>query len=127
MKTKIIIGLLIITSFSSCSNYNFIRTGLDNTRYPPQPANCDVIVLTSLPTDRAYTEIGICKGTAPGGGMVSDRTHAAIKQLKRCACANGGNAILLNNTDEGGYFTEFGYSQQVAKASGRVFYIHPIR
>jgi hypothetical protein len=122
---QLVFIICLLALLSSCSNYNFIRTGLDNTQFAPQPANCDVIVLTSLPTDRVYTEIGICKGTVPGGGMVSDRTHAAIKQLKRCACANGGNAILLNNTDEGGYFTEFGYSQQVAKASGRVFYIHP--
>lgn len=117
--------LTLTLLFTGCANYRFIKTGLDQTNFSPREKDCSVSIITSLPTDRKYVEIGICKGTAPGGGMISDRTHKAIEQVKKCACENGGNAVLLSSGNEGGYLTDFGYSQQVVKASGTVYYIYP--
>lgn len=57
----------------------------------------------------------------PGGGMLSDNTPEAIAELQRCVCSAGGDAIILNSSNEAGIIPAFGgYSQQAAKAQGVV-------
>ena len=117
----ILLGTLLLTS---CANSRFIQTGFNTQALPPLDKNAPVSVITSVPKNATkVVELGLCKGTAPGGGIISDRTHKAIEQLKKCARENGGNAIILCGNSEGGYYTEIGYSQQVAKAQGMVYYI----
>lgn len=121
---------LLIISFAtvlmtSCANYSFIKTGIDETNFQPREKDAPVSIITSLPEDREYVEIGICKGTAPGGGLLIDETSRAIKQLKKCARNNGGNAILLTGDSESGFVTDWGESQETVKASGIVYYVYP--
>ena len=113
-----------IFALTSCANSRFIQTGFNSQPLPPLSKDAPVSIITEIPKNASKViELGICKGTAPGGGIISDRTHKAIDQLKKCARENGGNAIMLGSNDEGGVFTDMGYSQQVAKAQGKVYYI----
>lgn len=125
MKKLFLLSTIFI--LTSCANSRFIQTGFNSQKLAPLDKNAPIAVLTSIPKNATKViEIGICKGTAPGGGIISDRTHKAIEQLKKCARENGGNAIILENNNEGGYLTEFGYSQQVAKAQGKIYYIEVV-
>ena len=89
---------------------------MSDETFAAKEKDCPIRVLTSLPEEGTYTEIGICNGSAPGGGMVSDRSHKAIDQLKKCACENGGDAIVIIEQDDRGNSSGFGYSQQTVKA-----------
>ena len=89
---------------------------------PPLPENTNVAIITELPEDaKKIIEIGICKGTVPGGGVFSDRTNKAIEKIEDCARKNGGNAIILDRSADDGYYNQNG--QQTAKAQGRIYYI----
>ena len=113
--------VLVLTS---CANSRFIQKGFNTQALPPLDKNAPVSIITSIPKNATkVVELGMCKGTAPGGGIISDRTHKAVDQLKKCAREHGGNAIMLGGNSEGGYYTDMGYSQQVAKAQGTVYYI----
>lgn len=120
-----IISTCALIATSSCASYRFTKTGFDDGKFNRRPLDCDITVLTSLPTDREYVEIGLCDGKSPGGGVLVDKSPKAIEQLKKCACENGGNALLLRDNKENGGLTSFGYSQQVVKASGVVYYVYP--
>ncbi len=106
------LGLLILMiGLAGCATYSFIQTGLSGP-FPPKDKSCAIDVLTSVP-DRPVIEVGICHGQAPGGGIISDNTPDAIEQVKRCACQNGGDAIVLLNTGStASVMTGFGASQQ---------------
>lgn len=117
-------SFLLFLFLTGCANFKFIKTGFQTENLSPLGENAEVYVITSIPKDASKViELGICKGTAPGGGVISDRTDKAIDQLKKCARLNGGNAIILGSNSEGGYLSEIGYSQQVAKAQGVIYYI----
>jgi len=120
-KALYLLGLLTV----SCSSAKLIPTGFNSSVLPPLASDAPVTILTELPNDAtSITEIGIAIVSIPGGGMIKDNTPKAINALKNVARKNGGNAVLLdNNNKEGGYYTSFGYSQQVAKAQGKVYYI----
>lgn len=121
---KKLLFILLTVSLLSCSTSKFIKTGFNNEARTAMPDEASVTVITELPKDaKKIVEIGICKGSVPGGGVFSDRTHKAIEKIKDCARENGGNVILLDRNEDGGIFTELGYSQQVAKAQGKVYYI----
>ena len=121
---KKVFTISIALTLISCANSRFIQTGFNSQPLPPLDKNAPVSVITSIPKNATkVVELGMCKGTAPGGGIISDRTHKAIEQLKKCARENGGNAVILGGNTEGGYYTDMGYSQQVAKAQGMVYYI----
>ncbi len=118
--------LLVGISFTSCSHYRFIKTDTTQETFLKREKKCPIAVLTEFPTDKKYVQLGLCNGTAPGGGIISDKTHKAINQLKKCACANGGNTIVLQDVKEEGYvMSGFGYSQQSAKARAYILYVYP--
>lgn len=115
--------LIVFLSFlvSSCASHSFVKTGTDGS-FTKKPENCQIDIYTAINMpDRAMTEIGICFGKAPGGGLISDSTPEAVNQLKKCACKNGGDAIVLNPTGESGVFTRAGYSQEVVQVNGKVY------
>ena len=105
--------------FSSCATYSFVKSGTEEA-FPPNPEDCKIDILTTLP-QRPMVEVGLCFGQTPGGGIITDKTPEAIEQLKKCACANGGDAVLLLTGDQGGVFTDLGYSQQVVRMTGKVY------
>jgi len=121
---KRLILLLSVISLTSCASYNFMETGLNDKKFASQNEDCPIKVLTEIPEGLKYSEIGFCRGKAPGGGIIADYTHKAIEQLKKCACENGGNAILLKGYDDKGYSTLFfGYIQATARASAVIIRI----
>ncbi|UAB84990.1 hypothetical protein INR75_02875 [Zunongwangia sp. SCSIO 43204] len=122
---KRLLLLIILFSTLSCGTTQFIKTGFDETSVMPAlPEDAKVSIITELPENaKRIVEIGICKGSVPGGGMIKDRSDKAIEKLKECARKNGGNAILLKESQDGGFYTTFGYSQQVAKAQGQIYFI----
>ncbi|MBW3670189.1 MAG: hypothetical protein KY432_00800 [Acidobacteria bacterium] len=117
----ILIGALVL---SSCTSTNFVKTGFDQA--PPSALGpCSAVVLQEPPDERRYIEIGFCTTSTPGGGVITDKTPEAIRQLQQCACKNGGNAIVYEPESEAGIHTGFGYSQQRVKARATVLYVYP--
>ena len=114
---------LLLTSVLACTSSNFTKTGFDAKVRPPLADTCPVTVLESMPTDRPFEELGFCNASAPGGGVISDKTPDAIAELKRCACRNGGNAIVFKTADERGMQSGFGYSQQRVMARATVLFV----
>jgi hypothetical protein len=100
---------LTIVFFSSCGGYKFQKS---ETVVSPLPTIAkarvykatsveQVTVLQDFPTDKRYAIIGKCSGTAYNGGKRGkDGSYDAFKRLKKCACENGGNAIVLTDKEE---------------------------
>lgn len=109
----------------SCSSAKLVPTGFNTIKLPPLAYDTPVAIITELPKNaKVVKEIGLAITSVPGGGIVTDNTAKAINALKNVARKNGGNAVLLSKDNkEGGYNTSIGYSQQVAKAQGMVYYI----
>ncbi len=116
--------LLVVLTASACTSTSFTRTGFDSPP-PRQPGPCSAVVLEHPPTDRKYVEIGFCTTSVPGGGVITDNTPNAIRELQECACQNGGNAIVFHGEGESGIHSAFGYSQQRVKAHATVLYVFP--
>src|SRR5262245_5392044 len=118
------ISLFLLAATVACTSTSFTRTGFDSP--PPRPPGpCSAVVLQHPPTDRRYVEIGFCTTAVPGGGVITDNTPKAIRELQECACQNGGNAILFHGEGESGMQSAFGYSQQRVKAHATVLYVYP--
>lgn len=114
----------ILCLFSAaCTSTNFTRTGFEPP--PRSPGPCQAVVLQRPPSDRRYMEIEFCTTSVPGGGVITDNTPKAIRELQACACQNGGNAIVYFGDSESGYHTGFGYSQQHVKGRASVLYVYP--
>jgi hypothetical protein len=52
--------------------------------------------------------------------MISDNTPEAIEELQKCACEAGGDTVVLQASDDQGFMTQFGSSQQTVKVQGIV-------
>jgi hypothetical protein len=114
----------IAVSVAGCASTNFVRTGFDQP--PPRASGpCNAVVLQRAAEDRKNVELGFCTTSMPGGGMITDKTPAAIRELQTCACQNGGNAIVYMGDAESGIHTGFGYSQQHIKARASVLFVYP--
>ena len=118
--------LLIITSLMlvvGCSQHSFTKTSFTQPR-APQMENCTIVVLQRFPVDMEYEELGICHASVPGGGIIADNTPKAINELKKCACLNGGNAIVMRpgNIKSTG-LSGMEFSQQKVEASATVIYV----
>jgi hypothetical protein len=83
--------LLVLTlALASCSSATFTQTGDDPRE--PLSKGCSVAVLSEIPEDHAFDEVGTCTVAGPAGTPLTDRD---IEKLRQCACKGGGNAILL--------------------------------
>lgn len=112
-------------SLCGCAGHTFTKTGFNTSPIDPQPEHCEIVVLQSFPIDRECIELGFCHASVPGGGLIRDATPDVIKELKKCACLNGGNAIIMATDSEAGIMTAFGYSQQKVKARATVIFVYP--
>jgi hypothetical protein len=119
------LSLLPLLSVAACTSTNFTRTGFEAAppRQPGEP--CQAVVLQRPPSDRQFIELDFCTTSMPGGGVITDKTPAAIKELQDCACQNGGNAIVYFGDSESGIHSGLGYSQQHIKARASVLYVYP--
>ena len=115
-------GILVVVA--ACTSTSFTRTGFDPPPARP-PGPCSAVVLEHPPTDRKYVEVGFCTTSVPGGGVITDKTPDAIRELQVCACQNGGNAIVFHGEGESGIHSAFGYSQRRVKAHATVLYVFP--
>ena len=109
---------ILALSLTACASHEFIKTG-ESQAHAAKPADCGATIYRTPPTDKQYQELGICMASAPGGDIMSDNTPDAIRELKKCACLQGGDAIILGGTSESGMVGAVtGSSQQQVKASG---------
>ena len=109
---------MLALSLTACASHEFIKTG-ESQAHAAKPADCGATIYRTPPTDKQYQELGICMASAPGGGIVSDNTPDAIRELQKCACLQGGDTIILGGTSESGMVGAVtGSSQQQVKASG---------
>lgn len=121
MKSLQHVSLMItLALLGGCTTHSFIPTGEKLVTHTAKPTNCGAKVLLNYPKKAKYSEIGICSAQVPGGGMISDKTPEAVIELQKCACLQGGDAIILGKANDAGFIGGFGYSQQVAKARGIV-------
>lgn len=120
-----ILFILAIVIINGCSSAKLIPTGFASSSLPPLSPNQEVKIITELPAGYSkLIEIGIAVVSVPGGGIISDKTPKAIMKLQETARKYGGNCVLLKDDfKEGGYYSSFGYSQQVVKLQGKVYYI----
>lgn len=63
---------------------------------------CELPVLY-LPPNYEYEELGICSGK--GLKFLGDGSNAAYRQVERCACKYGGDAVLILNRRNSTSFT----------------------
>lgn len=118
LKSLHIISVLMLTG---CAQSTFIPTGLTSHSAVNTNKDCNAKVLTSAPSVK-FEDIGLCLAEAPGGGIVRDATIDVVQELQKCACSNGGEALILNSTDEAGLIGLGigGYSQQKVKGKAIV-------
>lgn len=109
---------LAVSALQGCSSHRFVPTG-DSPREASKGSQCGATVLRQMPSP-PYRELGLCYAKVPGGGMISDNTPEAIEELQKCACEAGGDAVVLHTSDDQGYVTQFGSSQQTVKVQGVV-------
>lgn len=109
---------LAVGALQGCSSHRFVPTG-DSPREASKGPECGATVLRQLPTT-PHRELGLCYAKVPGGGMISDNTPEAIEELQRCACEAGGDAVVLQGSNDQGSATQYGMTQQEVKAQGVV-------
>lgn len=107
---------ILMAALQGCSSHRFIPTG-DSPREASKGPECGAAVLRQMPTT-PYRELGLCYAKVPGGGIVGDKTPEAIEELQKCACEAGGDAVVLQGTNDQGFMTQYGSSQQTVKAEG---------
>ncbi|MDC9563921.1 MULTISPECIES: hypothetical protein [unclassified Pseudoalteromonas] len=110
--------VLLSLALSACAGHEFIKTG-ESQNYTAKNEDCGVTIFRAPPRGKQYQELGICMASAPGGGIISDNTPDAIRELQKCACLQGADAIVLSGISEAGavgFVT--GPSQQKVKATG---------
>ena len=75
-----------------CASVFTTVTPLSTTRYPERPKDCDIKVLTQMPTDNKYEEIAMinAEGNVAIDGM--------LPELKAKACGLGADAIVIKNS-----------------------------
>ena len=119
------IAFLLLICTSSCSKFDRLSSNLES--HPSREGNCDLVFLTKLPEDSdSYIILGECRGKGMKG-IVKNEFESAHKNVERCACKNGGNAILLTSGyTQGSYsYNKYGggYTQQNAVVVVKVLYI----
>ena len=108
----------------ACGSQHFTKSDPNAAARTPLPADCPVTLITTAPPAAGtYIELGVCDVSTPGGGLVADFSHKATAKLRECACAAGGNAVLLLSDREANVPTPFGASQQRVQAKGAVLWI----
>lgn len=111
--------LFVLAALAGCASSKYIANAVQQR--PSLPEDCPVSILSKAPDGAA--EVGVCTSKAPGGGAFFDYSDKALIELKRCACAAGGNAVVLISQDDMGWLG----SQQRVRATGSVLWIEPKR
>lgn len=109
---------LAVGALQGCSSHRFVPTG-DAHREASNGLQCGATVYRQLPAT-PYRELGLCYAKVPGGGIIGDKTPEAIEELQKCACEAGGDAVVIQGTNDQGFMTQYGSSQQTVKAEGIV-------
>lgn len=100
---------LAISILSSCGGYKFQKTAtaqsplstIARVRENNIIPESQVIVMKEFPIDRKYLIIGKCYGSSYRGAWTNlDGSYSAFKLLRKCACANGGNAIVITDKEQ---------------------------
>lgn len=93
---------------------------ISNETLPPKPADCDVQILTQIPTEKTYKEIAILNATTDTDSVTKKDFNLMLPSLKRKACELGANAIVIKNVDQGGQWANPG-GTSAAQTPTKVF------
>ncbi|HMO18193.1 MAG TPA: hypothetical protein PKA63_08160 [Oligoflexia bacterium] len=122
MKKYFFLFLFSLTFNSGCGSAKFIRSGDTISPIKSNEVSPSQIKVYTLPPQGKYLSLGIAAINILGGGMISDNFPEAIEKAKVIASQNGGNAIVINHTDESNSMNTFGSSQQRVRVNAMVIY-----
>lgn len=90
---KLYLLILIVFSLSCCKRYKYKK--LSNESYAVKTP-CDVKFVKELPGKEEYILIGACRAK----GLSTTVDNNAMKNLRKCACKNGGEIVRILSHDE---------------------------
>lgn len=129
------LGCILV--FAGCTTVSFTPF---ERELPAKPAGpCSAMVLNRAPADGRYVEPGFCTvdvfprvtffggvASLPSVRGTTEYTPQAVEKLRRCACAHGGNAVVVRG-DGGDFSPASETSATRVKPHGTVLYIPPER
>ena len=77
-------------------------TKMSNSIYQSKPSNCEIQILTQMPTDSKYIELAILNAITDTGSFTHKDLNSILPSLKEKACELGADAIVIKNVEQGG-------------------------
>jgi hypothetical protein len=89
---RLLIAFVATILLLGCTTVFTSVTPLGTGHYSPKPKDCNILVLTQMPSDRKYGEVSIinAQGNVALDGM--------LPSLKAKACELGADAIVIKNS-----------------------------
>ena len=95
--------ILFCVTFSACDyrTYNTIYVATDKEKIYDSRLPCEVLVVVKIEEEKLkkLELIGTCSSNMRAGGLTG-KVNNAMKEIKKCACINGGDLMLIVNTKE---------------------------
>lgn len=99
----------------SCASTNVVK--LNGKSYPAKPENCEIEILSQTPSKK-FEEIAMLNARGGQSMMEGKSVQDLIPDMKKKACLQGGDAIVIKDSKEGGY--NFGGPADRAQANATV-------
>lgn len=96
-------SLLLCVIFSACNYQNYITTYVANDKekiyFERKP--CEVLMVMKIEDEKLnqLELIGTCVSNKRAGGLTGN-VNNAMKEIRKCACYNGGDLLLIVDTQE---------------------------
>jgi hypothetical protein len=97
-------------------------TKLSSTTYASKTSDCEILILTQMPTDKKFEEIAILNATTDTDSVTKKDFNLMLPSLKAKACELGANAIVIKNMDQGGQWVDPG-GKSAAQSPTKAFCI----
>ena len=81
---------------------NTTITRISATAYQSKAQDCDIQILTQMPTDRKYEELAILNSVTDQGTFTHKDLNSMLPFIKAKACELGADAIVIKNIEQGG-------------------------
>ncbi len=92
---------LLLLSLVACTSTEFIPDSRNNAVSTRKiTTECEVKVYTNPPIGRTYKVLGQCEASSGATLSNADGSYNAFKKLQKCACKNGGNAVIIEGKEE---------------------------
>ena len=96
-------AILFCVIFPACNyqTYNTTYVGIDIEKFYDEREPCEVVMVMKIDDEKRkeLELIGTCKSNKRAGGITGN-VNNAMKEIRKCACTNGGDLILIVNTQE---------------------------